>query len=389
MIAYNTDWLRSLEDRDAADKAFAEGNINKDEKQAVYNAYPVGFYTPNVFVRIGLFLLTLVIASFSMGLFSMLFIFSASHPEMQFAIMCIVFAIAQFVVLEIMIKKGHYRSGVDDALMWGSGCAFLGGINSSGSVPGEYNALLIMLVAVIFFMRFVNGLMAVLAVLAFGSFVFLLLLDIGPVARAFLPFVLMGLSALFYLLSVSMGRRENLQLYWRGFRIVRVVALACFALAGNYYVVREASASLLGMNFASGTGIPFGWFFWIFTVSIPVIYIYFGLSRKDRPLLVVGLLLVAVMVFTIRFYYHVLPAETAMLLGGVLLVLLAYFAMKYLRAPRNGFTAEADSTGHRRATTQLESLVIAQTFAGPTAPGDAGVQFGGGSAGGGGAGADF
>jgi hypothetical protein len=389
MIAYNTDWLSNLADRDAADAAFAEGTISKDEKIAVYNAYPVGFYTPNIFVRVGLFLLTLVIAGFSTGLFSMFFIFSANHPEMQFTILCIVFAIAQFVVLELMIKKGHYRSGVDDALMWGCGFALLGGINSSGSVPGEYNALLIMLVAIVFFIRFVNGLMAVLAVLAFGSFVFLLMLDVGPVARAFLPFVLMGLSALFYLLSVSMGRQENLRLYWRGFRMVRVVALVCFALAGNYYVVREASASLLGMNFAPGTGIPFGWLFWIFTVGIPVIYIYVGLKRKDREMLVVGLLLIAVTVFTVRFYYHVLPPETAMLMGGILLVLLAYFTMKYLRVPRNGFTAAADKTINKRATAHLESLIIAQTFSGPAAPTDSGVQFGGGSGGGGGAGADF
>lgn len=389
MIAYHTDWLHNLNHREAADTAFAEGTISKDEKIAVYNAYPVGFYTPNIFVRIGLFLLTLVIASFSMGLFSLFFIFSASHPEMQFTILAIVFAIAQFVVLELMIKKDHYRSGVDDALMWGSGFALLGGINTSGSVPGEYNALLITLVAVVFFIRFVNGLMGVLAVLAFGSFVFLLVLDMGPVARALLPFVLMGLSALFYFLSVSMGRQENLRLYWRGFRMVRVVALACFALAGNYYIVREASASLLGMNFAPGTGIPFGWLFWIFTAGIPVLYLYFGLKRKDREMLVVGLLLIAVMVFTIRFYYHVLPAETAMLIGGIILVLLAYFTMKYLRVPRNGFTAEADTIIDKRATTHLESLIIAQTFSGPTVPTDAGVQFGGGSGGGGGAGADF
>lgn len=389
MIAYNSQWLRNLHDRDAADNAATAGNITAEEKQSVYNAYPVGFYSPNIFVRIGLFLLTIVIASFSMGLFSLMFLVSANNPEIQFAVLCIVFAIAMLVVLELMIKKNHYRSGVDDALTWGSGAALLGGINSAGSITGEYNALLILLIALVFFIRYVNGLMAVLAVLAFGALVFLLMLRMGPVARAILPFVMMGISAGAYFLSGSLMKQVNLRLYQTGFRMVRVVALFCFALAGNYYVVREASVSLLGMDLAPGSSIPLGWLFWIFTVCIPVIYIVYGLRRKDRDMLIAGLLLIAVMVFTVRYYYHVLPAETAMLLGGLLLILLAYLAMKYLRVPRNGFTAEADSTINNRATANLEALLIAQTLSGPAGPADSGTQFGGGSGGGGGAGADF
>ena len=72
MIAYNTNWLDNLFMQDQAAKAIDEASITKEEEAAIRNAYTVGFYMPNIFVRVGLFILTIIIASFSFGLFSLL-----------------------------------------------------------------------------------------------------------------------------------------------------------------------------------------------------------------------------------------------------------------------------------------------------------------------------
>jgi hypothetical protein len=103
----------------------------------------------------------------------------------------------------------------------------------------------------------------------------------------------------------------------------------------------------------------------------------------------VGLLLVAAIVFTLRYYYHLLPAETAMVTGGIIFIVMAYALIKYLHEPKYGFTYKEQDDKFFMDKLTVESLVIAQTFSAPQLPTDTGTQFGGGSGGGGGASGEF
>ena len=116
MIAYNNEWLNNLQVRNEADKANEDNCISKEEKEKIDAAYPAGFYTPNPFVRIGLFILTCVIAIFSLGLVSLMFLSSGS--EKTIGGLFLFFGVVIYVALEVMVSKNHYRSGVDDALLW-------------------------------------------------------------------------------------------------------------------------------------------------------------------------------------------------------------------------------------------------------------------------------
>ena len=55
MIAYNQKGLDNLSIRDQAREAFADGCMTAEENAKIGVAYPVEFYTPNVFICIGLF----------------------------------------------------------------------------------------------------------------------------------------------------------------------------------------------------------------------------------------------------------------------------------------------------------------------------------------------
>jgi uncharacterized membrane protein YgcG len=128
--------------------------------------------------------------------------------------------------------------------------------------------------------------------------------------------------------------------------------------------------------------------FWALTLLTPLVYIFIGLRKKDRLSLDIGLLLIAASIFTIRYYYHVLPLEWAMTIGGILLIGIAYACMRYLKTPQKGFTCDPDADQHFVEALNLEALVIAETFQPATQPGND-FQFGGGSGGGGGAGGEF
>jgi len=73
MIAYNHSSLENLLTRKETEKAYRKGYISEAEKENIYQAYPVSFYSPNIFVRIGLFILTVVIGLFTLGLLGLLF----------------------------------------------------------------------------------------------------------------------------------------------------------------------------------------------------------------------------------------------------------------------------------------------------------------------------
>ncbi len=54
MIAYNTTWLDALLTRDVARKWHQKGLLSDEQWKVVQERYQAHFYTPNVFVRIGL-----------------------------------------------------------------------------------------------------------------------------------------------------------------------------------------------------------------------------------------------------------------------------------------------------------------------------------------------
>ncbi len=151
-------------------------------------------------------------------------------------------------------------------------------------------------------------------------------------------------------------------------------------------MVRELNRLLSG---ESGT-IALGWLWWMLTAITPIVYIVRGVQKKDDVFLWTGMALVAAAIFTVRYYYHLLPAELAMIIGGSLLIAGAYGLIRYLRMPRRGFTSDYPEDPHPLGNLPVEGLILAESFhAAGTAPEDPGFQFGGGTGGGGGAGGGY
>ncbi len=388
MIAYNNEWLNNLLVRNEAVEANDKHCISKEELEQVYNAYPVKFYTPNIFVRIGLFILTCIIVIFSLGLLSLVFL-SAMDSEKGLGVSIIFFGFLIYAALEFMVNKNHFRSGVDDALMWVAAINIVSGFNIIADMGGFTNSLLIFAIAFVLFLRYTNAVMACIASLAFLAVIFFIVIRFGEIAKAITPFVIMIVAALVYFFVRQQLKSGERKLYETGLLLISVAMLVCFYAAGNYFIVREASIAMFDLQLKEGESIPFAWLFWIFTIFIPIIYIARGIQKKDAVLLRVGLLLIAAVVFTIRYYYHLIPAELAMVLGGIVFIVLAYALIKYLHEPKYGFTYKEQNDKFFMDKLHIESIVIAETFTGPAKPADSGTQFGGGTGLGGGATGEF
>ena len=385
MIAYNHTTLDNLLIKEEAAFALDHKLISKEEADAIEKAYPVNLYMPNLFIRIGLFLLTAVISLMAFGLFCLLML---SSSEKGFGVLALVFSLLIYAVLEFIIyEKKHYRSGMDDALLWLSMVFMVSAVNLLGdSISFLSQSVLVFVLASYFLLRFGNVLMGGLAFISFLAIVFYSVIRLGDVTKITMPFLLMAISFFVYWLMRQNKNDNRVRYYKTCCSLIEILALITLYIAGNYFVVREVSNSMFDLYLKEGESIPGGWFFWITTIGLPFVYIFRGIQKKDIILLRTGLLFVAAIIFTIRYYFHVAPIEIALTTGGLIMIIIAYGITKYLTTPKHGFTHAEPNDPQLAGLLQLESLVVTQTFH-QTAATESGNQteFGGGSTGGGGA----
>ncbi|HZG24724.1 MAG TPA: hypothetical protein VEZ17_09105 [Chitinophagaceae bacterium] len=386
MLVYSKESFDNLHIHDELDLAFSEKCIGKDERENVKNVYPTGLYTPNMFIRIGLFVLTVIIVFFSAGLFAMFFLSSAS--EKTLGATAVFFGLAAYGALEVIVQqRRHYQSGVDDALSWISAGLIIGGLNGIINMPVLANCLAVFFVCLYLALRFADRLMSAISCMALLAAVFFTYTRFGDFAKATAPFAIMASAALLYLMLKKLSANRQLQPYRHCLLILEVITLVCFYLAGNY-LVRETSNVMFELPVTEKKEVPFNLFFWVFTIVVPFVYIIRGIQKKDAILLRVGLFLAAVMVWTVRPVFQEIAWESIMTTIGVLLIAVSYIIIRYLGKPRHGFTYAEPAFKTEIDKLQLESLVIVESFGQPGKPADGG-RFGGGSGGGAGASGDF
>ncbi|HTD39701.1 MAG TPA: hypothetical protein VK671_03705, partial [Mucilaginibacter sp.] len=204
MIAYNKTWLANLRVQQEVKKQLNSRCITNAEFKSIQERYPVGFYTPGLFARVGLFILTFIVIAFADGILSLMFA-SASDlvetPGWMFFL-----AILSYVALEVMVNsKHHYRSGVDDALLVISGLLFAVGF---AMLFSHYNNVYylpisgaIFILNLYFSIRFADTLMGALCCAALLAFVFFGWTKVIPSGMATIPFVMMLVSGGLYWLS--------------------------------------------------------------------------------------------------------------------------------------------------------------------------------------------
>lgn len=392
MIIYNNIWLANLLIREEAQKARKAEAIRIEEQKKIEDKYPVGFYSPNIFIRIGLFILTCIIVSFSIGLLMLMVSDMNIIGKWGFSLFI---GIITYIALEVMVRKSnHFKSGVDDALMWISGGLLLTAFiilqaDANSGFPYSGISFFLCLLALYYALRFTDMLMTAIGFFALIATIFFVWKDLFSWGMATMPFLMMIVcSGIYFLSRRSVGKKTTLY-YTNCLYIVQIVSLLVLYLAGNYYVVQSLSPAGEGIyNSGEPDPVPFGFFFWAWTILIPFIYLGLGIKNKDVIILRTGLILVAAAAFTFRNYYHLMPIEGALSIVGIILLGICYMVMKYLKTPKHGFTYEDLEDDNFMDKLKVESLIVSETFSGTQPQGD-NTRFGGGDFGGGGASGNF
>ncbi|WP_289658597.1 hypothetical protein [Flavobacterium panacagri] len=388
MIVYDKKILDNQILVDEADTLFKGGFISKEQKKFIKKELPVFRSQDNILVRIGFFLLGSMLYGSICGAIS---IVGMNAENAYFQICCYIFAAVGFVGSELLAKQNFHNHGLDDAFILGAilNIGFAIGITTDGY---ESVIALFMAAASIFmFIRYLHLLSMLVFCLSVTEFLFFQMFEFGDVGRAILPFAAMIFAVIFYFVTKKLISKLNESYYHNGLLLANSFCLILFYLSCNYLVVRELSEELLGTEVKPGTDIPFAFFFYAFTFIVPIIYFVQALRTKDRIMLWISFLAIGFSIYTVRFYYAVLPVEVALTLGGLVLFAIAYFSIRKLKEKESGLTFKPDRINHSDAILNAEALVVASTFGmkPEVKPQDSPMEFGGGGFSGGGSGESF
>lgn len=393
MIIYKKEWLYNLRVVNLLKECAKASHISTDEFKAIAAAYPFNFYLPRLTIRIGLFILTLIVSIFVTGILSLL---AASAHIIESPAYPMILGVICYAILEYLIKDNHYfHSGVDNALLYYSACLFGGGliwiILNMHLIGAEAPmcAAFICFMCVYLTMRFADALTTIAACAAFFATVYYAWAEAGSFGMTTMPFMMMiAAGAAFYLFK-RLGRDVRNIDYENCIGCGKILSLITLYAAGNYFVVNRLNNVLNNLD-DSHTTIPFGFIFWIWTMLVPVAYVLIGIRKKSATFLRLGMILAGASIATFRNYYHLLPIEVMLTLAGMILLAASYTMIKYLKTPRNGITYAEPEELSEMDKLNIEGLIVGQATSHlPTLAQHQTNRFGGGSGGGGGSSGEF
>ena len=383
MIFYTKKDLNNLLLLQQAEKATEEGYLNKDQLKAIKQNQEAPIYSPNLFIRIGLFFLTNTAAFFTMG--SLAAMILSSLTEDQFHVLGYFMGLLSFTALEFLLRsKKYYRSGVDDGLSW-MGCSFLGmGISPLFQTqPIVFFSILLPLIFLAS-IRYLNEVLAAAAVVCLFVLIYYVAAEKGGIVMDVLPFIYLFVAGLVVYLIEKFRYQQQFRHWYYWHRAAHAISLLLVYFSINYYVVREASIQLLHKKLQPDQQIPLGGFFWLFTFLIPLFFLASGLRKKQPIKYRIGLLTLILSFLTLRNYYHLMALEMILTLAGAGMLVLGYVLIRYFKENRHGYSYHPMAASQADALANLEALVIGEGMGGGQES-TSGKSFGGGSSGGAGA----
>ncbi|RXM47808.1 hypothetical protein [Flavobacterium sp. YO12] len=387
MILHDKNLLNNLALVEEAETLQNGGFISKEQTKLIKNALPVFRSQNNILVRLGFFLLGSFLYLSICGAISLI---GLSGENFYFKICCYLFAGVGVVGAEFLANQKYYRHGLDDAFILGIllNTGFAIAITTEG-----YEVIVAIFVAIASFItykRYLHLLSMLVFCLASSAVLFFGMFEIGDIGKTILPFVAMLTAAGFYFFTKNRIKSLTEAYYYNGLLLANSFCLILFYLSCNYLVVRELSFELLGVDVLPGQDIQFAYFFYAFTFIVPIVYLVQALKIRDRIMLWISFAAIGFSIFTIRFYYSVLPLEVALTFGGLVMFAIAYFSIQKLKNKEKGLTFKPDRINNSNAILNAEALIVASTFGmKPEVKTDSPMDFGGGGFSGGGSGGSF
>jgi hypothetical protein len=386
MIVYDKVELKNLTLVEEAHSLKEASFIDSEQYKEISKQLTIPKSSNNLLIRLAFFVLGIFLYSSICGFLTLI---SENAIGENFKVIVFLYAAVGFAGAEVMTRLKFYGHGLDDAFIVGSQLTLAVAIGLLTDGNEIVIASIITLTALISYLRYLHLSMSLLFCLALTARLTYAMFELGSIGKTILPFVMMLFAVAIYFISKTIVPKTTNPFYYKGISLANSFSLILFYLSGNYLVVRELSVLLLGEAIAPGNDIPFAFFFYTFTFAVPLFYLVYSILKKDRIMLWIGFLALGFSIYTIRFYYAILPIEIALTLGGVLLFAFTYFAIKKFKNKETGITFKPDRLTKTNAFLNAEILIASQLGLKPETTTESNIEFGGGDFSGGGSSGTF
>jgi hypothetical protein len=379
-----------------------EGILTKAQYQRLEPETVSELRTANIFLRLVLFLFTLVSVAAATALFFVIFLSRPSPHAAGFFFL--IFAAVCYAAAELAVSQARlHRYGIEEALAVCSVGFLCAGMQSSLFRADPYlpqpdaAQSLVPAAGAVFSLWIWHRFGLSYAFLA--AMIFVLFLPGYWTSSHSAQHLIVAVSYAAGLVGVAAVRsRHRFDYLEEGFSVLEALLWLGIYLAIN---LQLSSFNLPaqwwgGTRAASEFARPFSWATWVLIWCLPPIVLVRGLRQRDRFVIAVGAI-VAILTFVSNKPYLGWPRHTwdPMLLG-ILLTGIAFFIRRWLAGGRggirHGFTA-ARLSGKDKHWMNLGSTVLGPLAPHSITPGpqtsSPDVRFGGGQSGGGGASSDF
>jgi len=384
-FAYHETGLNNLWLVKDAKQWMVSGLISKDQFTSIASQYPSTLYHPNFIIRILLFVASAIVLGAITGL---LLLMVMRVDESALSVLSVIYGLISLAFLDqIFIRsKHHYKSGITEALLYHSILFIaMGFVDTLEYRPALYSILFFILFAFASY-RYIDLISTAGALCAFAFLAFYILYQAGGVMQQIIPIVFIILFTSLYFFFKRFRQKKETEAWESCLIVAESVCLLFIYAAGNYFVVRELSIELMNLDLQDGQDIPLAFVFYGLTVLIPVLYLYFGIKRKDIVLIRVSLAVIAFSVFTFKYYFSLGHPEITLTISGLILLVVSVSLLRWLKTPKYGYTRE-NILNEKWANSNAQAFIVSQTLGATKAPEV--HSYGGGASGGGGAGSTF
>ncbi len=384
MIAYTKEALEVHEAKNLLRQAHSNQLLPEAEWEKICKVHPGPLYTPGLFARIGLGLLTALASFACLGLQLML----TDGSSLSFSFFFV--AVLSLLALEYFTRvKKHFGSGVDDVLLHSaviylaSAYATLRGLSSYSAMV--FAPLLGSALYAIAATRYLDRLAAALAPVGLWLSVYNAFTQQQVTAWWF--FFLLAFLSVLLLFLVKRVRQGATRFHAAVMDWAELAAGLCLYASWHIYTLSETSAFRYGAE--SAPTIAMMVFSWSWTFLLPLGMIAYGYRRHRVDWLRLGLVSGWSAFYFLQHYRQPFSGEVMSMLVGLLSVVLAGLLLGIFRKPRGRYLFDPQGqVGALEERLQLAALLSLAGSPGAADPGGK-TQFGGGNFGGGGAGGNY
>jgi hypothetical protein len=386
-MIYNIEKLRKKLLLPIVTEWIAENAIDKKYIPLLTQMQNDAYKPSQIAFRVGLFLLTFILAFCSGGLIALFFGFTSS--SMAFGMICCFFSILSFVAAYYFINtKLHYKTGVDTALYYFSIISLMFGIglmldnlwNSTSTLVifCMFCSGLLMIYAFLFF----DFLLAMIAILIFATGYANAFYETTAIiklcASLLFPFVCFA----FYKTVIYLEYKMDV-VYQNIFPYCKFMLAVVAYIALNRSFVNEVFFEYTLQYLKKNVFAAFSIFSVVWSWLLPLVYIFYGLYKNERSFLLAGISCMALFICSIPYFHPSAIPEVMMLTGSVACFIFVGLSNYFFKNHAWKITLQKSKYDSAILSKEMQGIIMSQALKIKTISQDT-TEFGGGEFGGGG-----